>query len=161
MAITRHGINRADTGALMRCSFEETVEILMEAAAIGEKDDCHGIAENVMFGQMAPMGTGAFDVALDMEMLKDVVVDHRLPMQNMLSAQADGGMTPGVAMTPYDSSSPFYDAAMGVRDQAHLYNQHRRVVVRVPCVAGCLYPYCWWRYSSSWACRGRCCCQHG
>ena len=37
MAITRHGINRADTGALMRCSFEETVEILMEAAAVGEK----------------------------------------------------------------------------------------------------------------------------
>ncbi|KAJ1973389.1 DNA-directed RNA polymerase II core subunit rpo21, partial [Dimargaris verticillata] len=33
VAITRHGINRADTGALMRCSFEETVEILMEAAA--------------------------------------------------------------------------------------------------------------------------------
>ena len=35
MAITRHGINRADTEALMRCSFEETVEILMEAAAVG------------------------------------------------------------------------------------------------------------------------------
>jgi len=62
MSITRHGINRADTGALMRCSFEETVEILMKAAAVGEKDDCHGVAENVMFGQMAPMGTGAFDV---------------------------------------------------------------------------------------------------
>src|ERR1700694_3151612 len=27
MAITRHGINRADTGALMRCSFEETVDL--------------------------------------------------------------------------------------------------------------------------------------
>eukprot|EP00966_Prymnesium_polylepis_P034768 808110-Prymnesium_polylepis.1 len=26
MAITRHGINRVDSGALMRCSFEETVE---------------------------------------------------------------------------------------------------------------------------------------
>jgi len=25
MAITRHGINRQDVGALMRCSFEETV----------------------------------------------------------------------------------------------------------------------------------------
>jgi len=37
MAITRHGINCADTGALMRCSFEETVEILMEAASVGEK----------------------------------------------------------------------------------------------------------------------------
>ena len=32
MAITRHGINRQKTGALMRCSFEETVDILMEAA---------------------------------------------------------------------------------------------------------------------------------
>jgi hypothetical protein len=28
MAITRHGINRQDCGALMRCSFEETVSIL-------------------------------------------------------------------------------------------------------------------------------------
>jgi DNA-directed RNA polymerase II subunit RPB1 len=109
MAITRHGIKRADTGALMRCSFEETVEILMEAAAVGEKDDCHGIAENVMFGQMAPMGTGSFDVALDIDMLKDVIVDHRLPVQNMLAAQVDGGMTPGqVAMTPYDSNSPMW-----------------------------------------------------
>lgn len=107
MAITRHGINRADTGALMRCSFEETVEILMEAAAVGEKDDCHGIAENVMFGQLAPMGTGAFDVALDIDMLKDAIVDHRLPVQNILAAHADGGMTPGqVAMTPYDTNSP-------------------------------------------------------
>ncbi|KAJ2813929.1 DNA-directed RNA polymerase II core subunit rpo21, partial [Coemansia furcata] len=32
-AITRHGINRAETGALMRCTFEETVEILMDAAS--------------------------------------------------------------------------------------------------------------------------------
>ena len=65
MAITRHGINRADTGALMRSSFEETVEILMEAAAVGERDDCHGVAENILFGQIAPMGTGAFNVALE------------------------------------------------------------------------------------------------
>jgi DNA-directed RNA polymerase II subunit RPB1 len=46
MAITCHNINCANTGALMRCSFEQTVEILMEAAAVGKKDDCHCIAEN-------------------------------------------------------------------------------------------------------------------
>ncbi|KAK7468334.1 DNA-directed RNA polymerase II core subunit rpo21 [Stygiomarasmius scandens] len=119
MAITRHGINRADTGALMRCSFEETVEILMEAAAVGEKDDCHGIAENVMFGQMAPMGTGAFEVALDIDMLKDAIVDHRLPVQSMLAAQVDGGMTPGqVAMTPYDTNSPAWTDGLFKGDQA-------------------------------------------
>jgi len=119
MAITRHGINRADTGALMRCSFEETVEILMEAAAVGEKDDCHGIAENVMFGQMAPMGTGSFEVALDIDMLKDAIVDHRLPVQSMLAAQIDGGMTPGqVAMTPYDTNSPVWQDGLFKGDPA-------------------------------------------
>ncbi|KAG5643823.1 DNA-directed RNA polymerase II subunit rpb1 [Asterophora parasitica] len=119
MAITRHGINRADTGALMRCSFEETVEILMEAAAVGEKDDCHGVAENVMFGQMAPMGTGAFEVALDIDMLKDAIVDHRLPVQSMLAAQIDGGMTPGqVAMTPYDTNSPVWQDGVFKGEQA-------------------------------------------
>jgi DNA-directed RNA polymerase II subunit RPB1 len=113
VAITRHGINRADTGALMRSSFEETVEVLMEAAAVGEKDDCHGISENVIFGQMAPMGTGCFDVALDIDMLKDAIVDHRLPVQNMLAAQVDGAMTPGqVAMTPYDTNSPMWESGV-------------------------------------------------
>ncbi|PTB73542.1 beta and beta-prime subunits of DNA dependent RNA-polymerase [Trichoderma longibrachiatum ATCC 18648] len=75
-AVTRHGINRADTGALMRCSFEETVEILLEAAATGELDDCRGISENVMLGQMAPMGTGNFDVYLDPKMLETVISDN-------------------------------------------------------------------------------------
>ncbi|KAI0075928.1 beta and beta-prime subunits of DNA dependent RNA-polymerase [Panus rudis PR-1116 ss-1] len=124
MAITRHGINRADTGALMRCSFEETVEILMEAAAVGEKDDCHGIAENVMFGQMAPMGTGAFDIALDIDMLKDVIVDHRIPVHsNLLAAQVDAGMTPGqVAMTPYDSNSPMWTSDTSLKGEAAAFS---------------------------------------
>ncbi|KAI9906323.1 hypothetical protein PsorP6_003792 [Peronosclerospora sorghi] len=37
-AITRHGINRNDSGPLVRCSFEETVEILMDAAMFSEGD---------------------------------------------------------------------------------------------------------------------------
>ena len=53
-AITRHGINRAYIRALMRCSFEETVEILLEAATCGVLDDWRGVSENVMLGQLAP-----------------------------------------------------------------------------------------------------------
>ena len=34
MAITRHGINRQDTGALARCSFEETVSVVRFAENI-------------------------------------------------------------------------------------------------------------------------------
>ena len=47
------------------------------------------------FGHMAPMSTGSLKVALDMDMLKDVIVDRRVPVQIMLAARADGGVTPG------------------------------------------------------------------
>jgi hypothetical protein len=113
MAITRHGINRADTGALMRCSFEETVEILLEAAAVGELDDCRGISENVMLGQLAPMGTGELDVLLDPKMLETVISDNsRMGLMHGLSVKgADGG-----AATPYDSGSPLADGYLGTPD---------------------------------------------
>ncbi|KAI8338189.1 hypothetical protein BC941DRAFT_424817 [Chlamydoabsidia padenii] len=113
MAITRHGINRAETGALMRCSFEETVEILMEAAAVGELDDCRGVAENIMLGQMAPLGTGEFDVILDEEMLKTVPENQRHHLiPNGVPGDISGFATPGPGFmtpsmaTPYDTRSP-------------------------------------------------------
>ncbi|KAJ9111879.1 hypothetical protein QFC20_002467 [Naganishia adeliensis] len=108
MAITRHGINRTDSGPLAKSSFEETVEILMDAAAVGEKDDCKGVAENVMLGQVASMGTGVFDIALDMDLLKDVIPDARGDIARF-QIQHAGAMTPGggmtVAMTPYDTGN--------------------------------------------------------
>ncbi|KAJ2974165.1 hypothetical protein NQ176_g6200 [Zarea fungicola] len=107
-AVTRHGINRADTGALMRCSFEETVEILLEAAATGELDDCRGISENVMLGQLAPMGTGGFDVYLDPKMLETVISDNSR-MGLMPGMPSKDGEGEGAA-TPYDSGSPMADS---------------------------------------------------
>eukprot|EP01087_Luapelamoeba_hula_P008948 TRINITY_DN2277_c0_g1_i2.p1 TRINITY_DN2277_c0_g1~~TRINITY_DN2277_c0_g1_i2.p1 ORF type:complete len:1803 (+),score=263.71 TRINITY_DN2277_c0_g1_i2:156-5564(+) len=73
MAITRHGINRVETGPLMRCSFEETADILLEAATYAEKDDLRGVTENIMLGQLAPLGTGCFDLLLNEAMLKDAI----------------------------------------------------------------------------------------
>ncbi|KZF22033.1 DNA-directed RNA polymerase II largest subunit [Xylona heveae TC161] len=108
MAITRHGINRADTGALMRCSFEETVEILLEAAACGELDDCRGISENVMLGQLAPMGTGELDVYLDQKMLDTVISDNaRLGIIPNIGVKS--GIIADGAATPYDSGSPLQE----------------------------------------------------
>ena len=58
MAITRHGVNRQDVGCMMRCSFEETVDILMTAASAAEVDPLTGVSENIMLGQQIPGGTG-------------------------------------------------------------------------------------------------------
>ncbi|GJU02950.1 hypothetical protein Tco_1113288 [Tanacetum coccineum] len=57
MAITRHGINRNDSGPMMRCSFEETVDIFLDAAVYAETDYLRGVTENIMFGQLALLGT--------------------------------------------------------------------------------------------------------
>lgn len=54
-----------------RASFEETVEILFEAAMHAETDYLRGVTENILLGQLAPMGTGEFDLFLNEEMLKD------------------------------------------------------------------------------------------
>ncbi|KAF2205301.1 DNA-directed RNA polymerase II subunit [Delitschia confertaspora ATCC 74209] len=109
MAITRHGINRSDTGALMRCSFEETVEILLDAAGCGELDDCRGVSENIMLGQLAPMGTGEFDLVMDNHMLLTMVEDNS---QMRIGAAAGSYMDNGAA-TPYDLGSPTYEGGMG------------------------------------------------
>ena len=107
--ITRHGINKADTGALMRCSFEETVEILLDAAASGELDDCRGVSENVMLGQLAPLGTGEMDVFLDQKML-DTVISDNARLGIMPSIGIKGSIMADGAATPYDSGSPMQDS---------------------------------------------------
>lgn len=62
MAITRHGINRTDAGPLAKSSFEETNDILFSAAADSDRDTMQGVSESLIFGQMARLGTGSFDV---------------------------------------------------------------------------------------------------
>jgi DNA-directed RNA polymerase II subunit RPB1 len=112
MAITRHGINRADTGALMRCSFEETVEILLDAAAAGEIDDCRGISENVMLGQLAPLGTGEMEVYVDQEMMATAATDNqRFGLAPQIAP--DVGMMDSGAATPYDLGSPLHEGSLG------------------------------------------------
>ncbi len=68
-AITRHGINRVDSGPLRKCSFEETAEILYDSAFFGEYDSLTGITENIIFGQLAPYGTGSVDLIVDQSAL--------------------------------------------------------------------------------------------
>jgi len=110
MAVTRHGINRADTGALMRCSFEETVEILFDAASSGELDDCRGVSENIILGQLAPSGTGEFDILLDQQMLSTVVSRHG----GMGAGAQAGAASPFEGnMTPYAEQSPMAEGGYG------------------------------------------------
>lgn len=121
MAITRHGINRTDSSPLAQCSFEETVDILLRAAMYAEKDRMTGVSENIMLGQLCPLGTGAFDLLLNEEELASAV---DLLADDDDYEYGDGFMTPG-RMTPghmTPSRTPHYTPNRDpdqVADQMH------------------------------------------
>ncbi|RWQ92225.1 putative DNA-dependent RNA polymerase II largest subunit [Paecilomyces variotii] len=130
--VTRHGINRADNGALMRCSFEETVEILLDAAAFGELDDCRGVSENLILGQMAPAGTGEFDMYLDQNMLNTVVSNNaRFGLMGAIGAK-DAIISDGAA-TQYDTGSPMQESVyIGTPDPDSKFSPIRQTGAETP-----------------------------
>lgn len=50
MAISRNGINRVYSSPFRKSSFEETVDILIKAAAFSNMEPLKGVTENVMMG---------------------------------------------------------------------------------------------------------------
>jgi len=104
IAISRHGFNRNETGALMRCTFEETVEILFEAGASAELDTCDGVSQNVILGQMAPVGTGSFQLYLDQDKLATLPSDIS---STQLPASAEDGVQGEVQAEVAGSATPY------------------------------------------------------
>ena len=62
--IGRHGISGEKASILSRAAFEVTTKHLLQAAMIGEVDDLQGITENVLIGQVVPLGTGSIDIVM-------------------------------------------------------------------------------------------------
>ena len=58
MRYKRHGINRVDYSVMQRASYEEPVDMIMQAAITAEAADMSSLSECVLFGQKAPFGTG-------------------------------------------------------------------------------------------------------
>jgi DNA-directed RNA polymerase II subunit RPB1 len=101
MAIDRHGINRVDSGPLLRCSFEETVDMLMDSAMYAEEDVLVGVTENILLGQLAKVGTGDMELVLDEEKVMTGAVD-------LVAGGGEGGgfiagLTPSAA-TPHQAT---------------------------------------------------------
>lgn len=106
-AITRHGINRVELGPLRKCSFEETVEILLEAGLFSETDHLTGITENIMVGQLAPFGTGSFDLLLDI----NKVLTAKTNEENKIDLEEDMNIgTPIIGNSPMQT--PFMPTPM-------------------------------------------------
>lgn len=112
MAITRHGINRQDVGALMRCSFEETVDVLIDAASHAELDSLKGVSESVIMGQLANIGTGSLGMLLDPEKCKHGIEIHVNDCFGLDEYTTDLPFTqsPSAATPNYSVQTPMYAA---------------------------------------------------
>jgi DNA-directed RNA polymerase II subunit RPB1 len=62
MSLTRHGFNREATSPLMRCSFEETTDVLYQAALNADCENARCVSTSIMLGQTAHFGTGSVKV---------------------------------------------------------------------------------------------------
>ena len=106
-SITRHGLNRGEYGPIRKATFEETVEILLEAGMFAEKDDLKGISENVLLGKLTNIGTGCFSLLVDVNAFEnenknvDDDDDSQFGNEMILDGYAPGdGQTPVVPPTP-------------------------------------------------------------
>ena len=68
-SIDRHGLGKLDVDPLAKCSFEKTMDHLVQAAVFNETDGMRSVSSKIMLGQVIPGGTGAFSLVLDTEKL--------------------------------------------------------------------------------------------
>lgn len=95
MAITRHGINNQEAAVLMKCSFEQTADVLFNAAVHAEVDPMKGVSENIVMGQLAKIGTGCFDLLLDHQKCMTGI-----DVPNTMAGCQDLGYFYGIQATP-------------------------------------------------------------
>ncbi|MGV9171442.1 MAG: hypothetical protein ACOC35_02580 [Promethearchaeia archaeon] len=72
-SIGRHGISGSKSSVFARAAFEVTVNQLLDAGLYGEEERLLGIPENVIIGQITPIGTGRTEVRFDLDANLDIV----------------------------------------------------------------------------------------
>ena len=66
-SIGRHGISGSKSSVFARAAFEVTVNQLLDAGLYGEEERLKGIPENVIVGQISPIGTGRVSLMFDLD----------------------------------------------------------------------------------------------
>jgi DNA-directed RNA polymerase subunit A" len=72
-SIGRHGISGSKSSVFARAAFEVTVNQLLDAGLYGEEERLLGIPENVIIGQVIPIGTGRTHVMFDLDRNLEII----------------------------------------------------------------------------------------
>jgi DNA-directed RNA polymerase beta' subunit len=69
LSITRYTMRSNDVGPISKATFEESIDILINAAIHTEKEKMQGISASIIAGNRAPIGTGFFELCVDVDRL--------------------------------------------------------------------------------------------
>jgi DNA-directed RNA polymerase II subunit RPB1 len=115
MAVNRHSLNALNTGPLMRCTFEQTTNVLFQAAAMGELDNLESVSASVMTGTLARVGTGMCDLLLNEKMFKSTKtteeVEEFFIVPEILETPKYNGFSSYAPFSPIYHESPAYGFA--------------------------------------------------
>jgi len=75
--IGRHGISGEKESVLSRAAFEMTTKHLFDAATQGQVDKLRGVAENVIVGQIVPVGTGMVELYVNSAQFAELVQERQ------------------------------------------------------------------------------------
>ena len=69
ISISRYGQKKVGCGPMAKASFEESLENFLKAGVNGEKESADGVSASIMLGKMPNIGTGVFEMMVDMQKL--------------------------------------------------------------------------------------------
>lgn len=64
-SISRYGVHKNQSGALSKCSFEESLDQILKAGIYGEKEHIIGVSGAIICGKLSNVGTGMCDLMYD------------------------------------------------------------------------------------------------
>ncbi len=77
MGFTRHGGTKNEAGFFKRSSFEQTVDVLVDAALNNDLEPLKGVSARVMTGKLMKMGSSVVDVIPDKVMEEEILETRR------------------------------------------------------------------------------------
>ncbi|MHA1193406.1 MAG: DNA-directed RNA polymerase subunit A'' [Promethearchaeota archaeon] len=76
-SIGRHGISGSKSSVFARAAFEVTVNQLLDAGLYGEEERLLGIPENVIVGQVCPIGSGRINVMFNLDRNLEILEQNK------------------------------------------------------------------------------------
>lgn len=77
ISISRYGQKKVGCGPMAKASFEESLENFLKAGLNGEKESANGVSASIMLGKMPNIGTGVFDLMIDLPKLMSLQSEYQ------------------------------------------------------------------------------------